>query len=165
MKKKILIILLIILLIVSYGGYKTIRKAAKVKESVQNLTNIDYEKIKSSITDINTNDEKISKDNLEDIHDSLIFVQKQYKNISKLSSNVSEIISSEQLDSIVTNVNTILENNITKDVISLNPENLDSESLTSLNNILDLFNKINLDESQIQEIISDFNLMNLLKNK
>lgn len=170
MKKKLLIVLVIILLALSYGGYKTIEKANMIKDSVQSLTNIDYEKIKSSINninnDINTNDETISKDNLEEIYDSLVFVQKQYKNISKISSDVSKFISSDQLDSIVTNVNTILKNNIDKDVISLDPENLDSESLNSLNKILDVSNNLssNFDASKIEEIISDDNLLNIIKN-
>ena len=164
MKKKISIILVILLLIISYTVYKNTKKPIALKDSVQSLSSFNYEEVKNSIDDINAdlsvNEKTISKENLNTIHDLLTFIQLNYKNLSTISSKATEIISSEHIDNLLSNVDILLENNIDREFISL-----DEEGLAVINTVLDLYNKFisTFDTSKIEEFLSEDNIKNIFE--
>ena len=102
----------------------------------------------------------ISKENLNTIHDLLTFIQLNYKNLSTISSKATEIISSEHIDNLLSNVDILLENNIDREYVSL-----DEEGLAVINTVLDLYNKFTstFDPSKIQEFLSEDNIKNIFE--
>lgn len=159
MLKKIKIILLIICLILIYTGYKSIKKGMALKNSVESLVSFDYEEAKTNIdnisSDFKTNNKTISRESLNDIHDLLTFLRLNYKNLSTISSKATEIISSEHIDNLISNVDALLENNIDREFVSL-----DEEGLAVINTVLDLYNKFTstFDKSKLEEAISGDNI-------
>lgn len=169
MRKKISIILVILLLIISYTVYKTKKNTVVLNDSVQSLTSFNYKEVENSIDNINAdlsvNEKTISKENLNDIHNLLTFIQLNYKNLSTISSKATEVISSEHIDNLVSNVDSILEDNIDREYISL-----DEEGLAIINTVLDLYNTFTstFDTSKIEDFFSEDkikNIFDLIKEK